>query len=34
MKKIYEIPLPKDEKEKLNAIENALMNGGDLSKIL
>lgn len=34
MKKIYEIPLPKNEQEKLNAIEEVLMNGGDLSKIL
>lgn len=34
MKKIYEIPLSKNEQEKLNAIEEALMNGGDLSKIL
>lgn len=34
MKKVYGIPLPKNEQEKLNAIEEALMNGGDLSKIL
>lgn len=34
MKKVYGIPLSKNEQEKLNAIEEALMNGGDLSKIL
>lgn len=34
MKKQFAIPLPKTEREKLNAIEEALLNGGDISKIL
>lgn len=34
MKKQFAIPLPKSEREKLNAIEEALLNGGDVSKIL
>lgn len=34
MKKIYEIPKPKDEIEKNNAIKEALLNGGDLTGIL
>lgn len=34
MQNLYEIPMSKDEKEKLNDIENALINGGDVSKIL
>lgn len=33
MKKQYEIPKSKAEKEKANAIENALLNGGDLSNL-
>lgn len=34
MKKQFAIPLPKSEREKLNAIEQALLNGGDVSKVL
>lgn len=34
MKKQYALPLPKSEREKLNAIEEALMNGGDVSGLL
>ena len=34
MKKLYAIPLPKSEQEKISAIEEALMNGGDLSGLL
>jgi hypothetical protein len=36
MKDLYKIPtiLCKDEKEKLNSIENTLLNGGDLSQLL
>ena len=34
MKKQFAIPLPKTEREKLNAIEEALLNGGDISKML
>lgn len=36
MKELYKIPsvICKDEKEKLDSIENALLNGGDISKIL
>lgn len=34
MKKEYEIPTSKDEKEKINAIEEALLNGGDLTNLL
>lgn len=34
MKMIHALPLPKDEEETQMAIENALMNGGDLSGIL
>lgn len=34
MQKLYEIPMSKDESEKLSDIENALLNGGDVSKIL
>ena len=34
MKKLYEIPKSKNETEKINSIEEALLNGGDLSKIL
>lgn len=34
MKLIHGLPLPKDEEEKQRAIEDALMNGGDLTGIL
>ena len=34
MKKQFAIPLPKSEREKLSAIEEALLNGGNLSGIL
>ena len=34
MKKQFAIPMPKTEREKLNAIEEALLNGGDISKML
>lgn len=34
MKQIYEIPISKDEREKLDDINNILLNGGDLSKLL
>lgn len=34
MKKQYALPLPKSEREKLNAIEEALINGGDVSGLL
>lgn len=34
MQKVYEIPKSKDEIKKINAIEEALINGGDISKIL
>ena len=34
MKKQFAIPLPQPEREKLNAIEQALLNGGDVSKVL
>ncbi len=34
MKKQYAIPLPKSEREKLSAIEEALLHGGDVSKLL
>ncbi|WP_404988097.1 bacteriophage Gp15 family protein [Clostridium culturomicium] len=34
MKKLYEIPKSKNEVEKINDIEEALLNGGDLSKVL
>lgn len=34
MKELYKIPMSKDEKEKLNDIEEILLNGGDLSKVL
>lgn len=33
MKKIYKLPTNKNEKDKINEIEEALLNGGDLSKI-
>lgn len=34
MKKLYEIPKPKNEIEKINDIEEALLSSGDLSKVL
>lgn len=34
MKLLHDLPLPKDEEEKQQAIEDALMNGGDLTGIL
>lgn len=34
MKVLYELPKSKNEVEKINEIENILLNGGDISKIL
>lgn len=34
LKKMYEIPKSKNEVEKINEMENILLNGGDISKIL
>lgn len=34
MKEIYRIPLARDEDEKANVIQEALLNGGDLSNVL
>ncbi len=34
MKRLYALPVPDDEQEKLDKIEQALLNGGDLSKVL
>ena len=34
MQKLYEIPICKDEKDKLDDITIALLHGGDLSKVL
>lgn len=34
MKKLYEIPKSKNEKEKINALEEALMGDGDLNGLL
>lgn len=34
MKEIYKIPIAKDEKDKLEEINNILFNGGDVSKVL
>lgn len=34
MQELYKIPINKDEKDKLEEINNILMNGGDLSKVL
>lgn len=34
LKERYRLPVCKDEKEKLNEIENILLNGGDLNKAL
>ncbi|MBY6844874.1 bacteriophage Gp15 family protein [Clostridium botulinum] len=34
MQELYKIPLPQDEKDKLEEINNILLNGGDVSKVL
>ena len=34
MKELYKIPISKDEIEKLDEIEKALLNGEDVSKLL
>ena len=34
MKKLYALPLPKKQREHLSALEEALLNGGDLSGLL
>ncbi len=34
MKEAYKIPLAKTERDKLSAVENALLNGGNLSNVL
>lgn len=34
MQELYKLPISKDEKEKLDEITVALLNGGDLSKVL
>lgn len=34
MQKIYEIPINQDEREKLDAIEKALLTGQDISKLI
>ena len=34
MKKLYALPLPDDQKEQLDAITDALMNGGDVGALL
>lgn len=34
MQELYKLPMPKDEQEKLDDINNILLNGGDLSKVL
>ena len=34
MKRIYALPVPRDEAEKLDAISDALMNGADVSEVL
>lgn len=34
MQRLYEIPISKDEKEKIDEINQILLNGGDLSKVL
>lgn len=33
-KELYALPLPVDEEEKVDAIAEALMNGGDLTGLL
>lgn len=34
MKRLYALPLPKEEDDRQTAIENALLNGGDLTGVL
>lgn len=34
MKKLHALPLPKSEVQKIKAIEDALLNGGDLSAVI
>lgn len=34
MKRLYAIPLPKAERERMNALEEALLSGGDISGLL
>lgn len=34
MKELYALPIPDDEQEKMDAIAEALMNGGDLTGLL
>lgn len=34
IKRLYAIPLPKSEQQKLTDIENVLLNGGDITKVL
>ncbi|MBY6756428.1 bacteriophage Gp15 family protein [Clostridium botulinum] len=34
MKELYKIPIAKDEKDKLEEINNILLNGGDIGKLL
>lgn len=34
MKELYKIPIPQDEREKLDEITNALLSGDDVSKLL
>ncbi|AVP66030.1 hypothetical protein C3B64_17995 [Clostridium botulinum] len=34
MQELYKIPIAKDEKDKLEEINNILLNGGDVSKVL
>lgn len=34
MQELYKLPMPKDEQEKLDDINNILLNGGDLSRVL
>lgn len=34
MQELYKLPMPKDKQEKLDDINNILLNGGDLSRVL
>ena len=34
IQELYKLPMPKDEQEKLDDINNILLNGGDLSRVL
>ena len=34
LQKLYALPQPKEDKQKLEEINNILLNGGDLSRIL